>query len=167
MAPPTRAPPAQRRHDGLEAALRLVLRAKELPDVGGTVATVLLTATVDQWDSDTGLVTTGHGALISVAQAKRIAGGDPTHRPRRHRQGGRDHRLRHRRTACSTATQRCAIYARDKGCTWPGCDAPAALVRNQPRQTLDPRRPNLRRQRRPTLRPTPPKPRLQRLDRRS
>ncbi len=114
---------AQRRHDGLEAALRLVLRAKELPDVGGTVATVLLTATVDQWDSETGLVTTGHGSLISVAQAKRITGGDPLVVPVVI--GKADGII-----AYSTGQrlfnrhQRCAIYARDKGCTWPGCDAP-------------------------------------------
>ncbi len=116
--------PAERRHDGFEAALRLVLRAKDLPDVGGTVATVLLTATVDQWDSDTGLVTTGHGSLISVAQAKRIAGGDPLIVPvvighaKEILAYGTAHRL-------FRSPQRCAIYARDKGCTWPGCDAPA------------------------------------------
>ncbi len=115
--------PAERRHDGFEVALRLVLRAKELPDVGGTVATVLLTATVDQWDSETGLVTTGHGSLISVAQAKRIAGGDPLIVPVVIGKAdgiiayGTGQRLFNRH-------QRCAMYARDKGCTWPGCDAP-------------------------------------------
>ncbi len=116
--------PAERRHDGFEAALRLVLRAKDLPDVAGTVATVLLTATVDQWDSDTGLITTGHGSLISVTQAKQIAGGDPLIVPvvighaTEILAYGTAHRL-------FRSPQRCAIYARDKGCTWPGCDTPA------------------------------------------
>ncbi len=160
---------AQRRHDGLEAALRLVLRAKELPSVGGTVATVLLTATVDQWDSDTGLVTTGHGSLISVAQAKRIAGGDPMIVPVVIGKAdgiiayGTGQRIFNRH-------QRCAMYARDKGCTWPGPNCsplvfwrhgiPCRHLRpNQPGQR-DGRRPGRRRSQSPDRRlPRPRRPR--------
>jgi hypothetical protein len=101
----------------------MILRAADLPDCGGTPATVLLTATADQWCADTGLVTLGHGSLVSVPQAKKMAGGDPLIVPivlgkaKEIIAYGTGQRLFNK-------PGRFAIYARDKGCTWPGCDAP-------------------------------------------
>ncbi len=58
--------PAQRRHDALLDAGRRLLRSGELPDAGGTPATVLLTLTLDQLETRTGLATTGHGGALSI-----------------------------------------------------------------------------------------------------
>jgi hypothetical protein len=117
--------PGARRHDALRAALRIIGGTGALPDAGGMPAVVLLTASVDQWNCETGLVTTGHGAAISVPTAKRIAGTEAGFVPvvlgpaREVSAYGTAHRIYSKR-------QRFAIMARDKGCTWPGCDAPPA-----------------------------------------
>jgi hypothetical protein len=64
----------QRRHDAIDAAASLLLRSGQLPASGGTPATVLLTLTLDQLESRTGLVTTGHGGQLTVTAALRVAG---------------------------------------------------------------------------------------------
>jgi hypothetical protein len=83
---------------------------------------VLLTLTLDQVESRTGLVTTVHGGRISVPQALRIAAeadivpvvlGDA---------GGVLGYGLTRRTA--SPGQRRALAARDGGCSFPGCDRP-------------------------------------------
>ena len=58
---PDRRSPGQRRHDALLDAGRRLLRAGTLPDAGGTPATVLITLTLDQLETRTGLATTAHG----------------------------------------------------------------------------------------------------------
>src|SRR6478736_6428309 len=119
---PDRRSPGQRRHDALLDAGQRLLRAGSLPDAGGTPATVLLTLTLDQVESRTGLVTTAHGGRISVPQALRIAAeadimpivvGDA---------GGVLGYGLTRRTA--STGQRRALAARDRGCSFPGCDRP-------------------------------------------
>jgi Domain of unknown function (DUF222)/HNH endonuclease len=114
--------PGQRRHDALLDAGRRLLRAGTLPDAGGTPATVLLTLTLEQVETRTGVVTTAHGGVISVPQALRIAAeadivpvvlGDA---------GGVLGYGLTRRTA--SIGQRRALAARDRGCSFPGCDRP-------------------------------------------
>jgi Domain of unknown function (DUF222) len=60
-AEPDRRTPGQRRHDALVDAGRRLLRSGDLPDAGGTPATVLLTLTLDQLETRLGLATTAHG----------------------------------------------------------------------------------------------------------
>jgi len=113
--------PGQRLHDALADAAGLVLSGSGLPPSGGTPATVLLTMTLDQLETRTGLVTTAHGGTLSVTEALRLAGQanvvpvvlDST---------GILAYGQARRTA--TVGQRYALAARDKGCCFPGCDAP-------------------------------------------
>ena len=113
----------QRRHDVLIHVLRPIVSCGQLPATGGIPATILLTATVEQWQTGEGLVTTGHGALVSVPTAHRIAGGDARIVPvilgkaKEVLAYSTAHRI-------FTTTQRYAIIARDGGCTWPGCDRP-------------------------------------------
>ena len=64
---------AQRRHDAFEEVGRRALRVGELPDCGGTPATVLLTLSLDQLESRLGIATTSHGGILSVAEALRLA----------------------------------------------------------------------------------------------
>jgi hypothetical protein len=119
---PDRRSPGQRRHDALLDAGRRLLRAGALPDAGGAPATVLVTLTLDQLESRTGLLTTTHGGRIGVPQALQIAAeahivpvviGDA---------GGVLGYGLTRRTASNG--QRRALAARDLGCSFPGCDRP-------------------------------------------
>jgi hypothetical protein len=110
----------QRRHDGLLDALLLTLRADQLPTCNGVSTTILLTLTTDQAATGVGLAQSGHGALIPVSEALRIAGGDARVFPvifdktRRVQAYGSSHRI-------FTEGQRLAMIARDQGCSFPGC----------------------------------------------
>ncbi|MGI8879985.1 MAG: DUF222 domain-containing protein [Jatrophihabitans sp.] len=64
----------QRLHDAILDMARRLLSSGTLPTTGGTPATVLLTMTLDQLETRTGLVTTGHGGQLTVNQALRLAG---------------------------------------------------------------------------------------------
>ena len=116
--------PAERRHDGLLDAMLRLLRDGGLPMTGGTHATILLTITETQLQARAGLVTTGHGAIISVDQAIAICTDlkvlpvifDDAHAITYY---GNDHRT-------ATVAQRLALAARDHGCSFPDCDTPAA-----------------------------------------
>jgi len=114
--------PAQRRHDALLEAGRRLLRSGSLPDCGGAPATVLVTLTVDQLQARTGLATAGHGGLITISEALRIAAeadifpvvvGDAG--------GVLSYGLRRR---VASIGQRRALAARDRGCSFPTCDRP-------------------------------------------
>ena len=119
---PDRRTAGQRRYDAFEDLGRRALRGGELPDCGGTPATLLITITLDQLESRAGIATTSHGGLISVPEALRLAGeadlipvvlGDT---------GGVLAHGRSRRVASSG--QRLALAARDGGCSFPSCDRP-------------------------------------------
>ncbi len=71
--PDTRTP-GQRMHDALADTAQRLLASGTLPVAGGTPATVLVTMTLDQLETRTGLVTTSRGGAVSVADALRIAG---------------------------------------------------------------------------------------------
>jgi hypothetical protein len=99
----------------------MLLRSGQLPASGGTPATVLLTPTLDQLESRTGLVTTGHGGQLTVNAALRVAGEADLIPVVIGTDGvlgyGRSRRI-------ATASQRRALAARDSGCCFPGCDQP-------------------------------------------
>ena len=113
----------QRRHDALLEALKLNVRAQQLPRVAGVTATIVLTMSAEDFEQRKGLARTGHGALIPVPEAMRIS--------------AREYRLMNvvidktrGITAYSTTarlfteTQRLALAALDGGCTFPDCPAP-------------------------------------------
>jgi hypothetical protein len=115
---------AQRRHDALLDALALVQRSEQLPRTTGVQATVILTMTAEQYESRLGLARTGHGALVPTGRVVDWAGAD-------HRvlavvldkiRGISGYSSLQR---CFTEQQRLAIYVRDRGCTFPGCEVPA------------------------------------------
>jgi hypothetical protein len=111
----------QRLHDALDAAAGMLLRSGQVPASGGTPATVLLTMTLDQLESRTGLVTTGHGGQLTVTAALRLAGEADVIPVVTGTDGvlgyGRSRRI-------ASASQRRALAARDGGCCFPGCDHP-------------------------------------------
>ena len=116
--------PSDRHNDGFFDALTLTIRAGQLPTANGVTATILLTTTAENFYSGHGLVITGHGATIPVAQAREFAGQarfmgvifDKAGRVEAHTSTRR----------FFTEGQRLAMQARDLGCSFPGCTAPAA-----------------------------------------
>jgi hypothetical protein len=70
--------PAQRRHDALVDALRLVIKAELLPRNKGVTATVIVTMTERAYRTGRGSATTGHGATVPAREALRWGryGGD-------------------------------------------------------------------------------------------
>jgi hypothetical protein len=114
---------AQRRHDALLDAFTYLARTDALPNTGGVQATIVLTMSEQSYLTGTGLALTSHGALIPAREALRWAGAD-------HRILGVMMNSMKAITAYSsthrtfTEQQRLAIFARDLGCSFPGCDAP-------------------------------------------
>ena len=121
---PDRRTGGQRRYDAFEDIGRRALRGGELPDCGGTPATLLLTLTLDQLESRLGIATTSHGGLISVPEALRLAGEAEIIPVVLTDTGGVLAHGRSRRVASSG--QRLALAARDRGCSFPSCDRPPA-----------------------------------------
>jgi len=115
----------QRRHDALLEALKLVVKARQLPTVNGVTATVIVTMTKKQYETGQGVARTSHGALVPVQEALRWGG------------YGGDLRLLAVALgdlkpveAYSTAarlhneTQRLVLHAVHGGCTFPECPVP-------------------------------------------
>lgn len=114
---------AQRRHDALLDALRLLLVADTLPDHGGSKPQIAVMVGLDALRGrlDGGLLDTG--AAVSAAEARKLAcdagilpavldgHGVPLDL-------GRERRL-------ITGGLRKALILRDRGCAWPGCDRAA------------------------------------------
>ncbi|MBP1162561.1 HNH endonuclease signature motif containing protein [Rhodococcus sp. PvR099] len=117
---------AQRNHDAVKEALRALLGSGVLGSHRGLPVTTILTMTIDQLEQQTGVVTTASGRIVPIKDALKLAershpvlvlfdhNGRPLHL-------GRSKRL-------ATADQRLALIAADRGCTRPGCDAPATMT---------------------------------------
>jgi hypothetical protein len=117
---------AQRRHDALLEALKLNVRAQQLPTVAGVTATIVLTMSAEAFETRKGLARTVHGALVPVNEAMRITAGE--------------YRLMNvvidktkGITAYSSTARlfpegaRLAMIAHDGGCTFPNCSAPPGI----------------------------------------
>jgi hypothetical protein len=117
----------QRRHDALLDLVKAAMRAGQLPTAGGVSATIVLSMDAETYATGHGTAITGHGYAVPAEVAKRWAGGG----------AGTEARIiatllsRTRRVeaySCIqrlfTEQQRLALTARDKGCTFPGCDRP-------------------------------------------
>jgi hypothetical protein len=117
--------PAQRRHDALLTGLKLLFTSGSLPSAGGCATTVVLTMGADALATGTGVARTAHGYAVPVEVAKRWL--DPEARAilvllsktKAIEAYSSTQRL-------FTEQQRLAMYARDRGCTYPGCDTPLA-----------------------------------------
>lgn len=119
----SRRTPTQRRHDAFLAMLKQLTRAELMPDSGGCSATVLLSMSAEAWASGTGTATTGHGYTVPADVARQWAGAEARvlstvlSRTRGIEAYSSIQRL-------FTEQQRLALIARDRGCSFPGCDAP-------------------------------------------
>lgn len=118
--------PAQRRHDAVLAAARVVLCSGELGSHHGLPVTVVVTASLDQLHRGTGMAVTGSGSLLPIRDLIRLGAHAyhylavfDTHTQCPLYLG------RARRTA--TAAQRLMLSAQHRGCTFPRCDVPPYL----------------------------------------
>ncbi len=111
----------QRMHDALEQLAGLAIRRTELVESGAS-AQVIITMTADQLSTRQGLAETSFGQLLPVADALRMADEASLHLLLHDQRGVI---LEHGRTKrIATRAQTLALTARDKGCTFPGCDQP-------------------------------------------
>ena len=116
---------------------------------------LVLSMDADDFGTDTGVATTGHGYPVPVAVAKRWL--DPEARVMLTLLSKTRGILAYSdKQRLFTEQQRWAMFARDRGCTYPGCDATAGLAGCPPRHRLATHPPHQRRRRRPGLR-TPPR----------
>jgi hypothetical protein len=111
-------------HDAFEEAGRRLLAAGDLPNHAGLPCQLIITMTLTDLERRAGRVTTHHGGTISVDEALRLAAGGKVLAAVLDDNGGILAYGRGQRLA--SAGQRKALFARDRGCTFPGCDRTAA-----------------------------------------
>jgi hypothetical protein len=117
---------AQRQHDALAALLRGQLGDPKLGQHNGLPVTVIVTATLDQLQTASGVAVTAGGSLLPMRDVIRMA----SHAYHylcvfdRHTEQalylGRTRRI-------ASADQRIVLHSKDRGCTAPGCDRPGYL----------------------------------------
>jgi hypothetical protein len=112
--------PAQRNHDGLNAALRALLASGRLGQHNGLPATIVVSTTLKELEAGAGKGLTGGGSLLPMSDVIRLA---------RHAHHlaifdeDKTLALYHAKRLASPA-QRIMLYAKDRGCTRPGYDVP-------------------------------------------
>jgi hypothetical protein len=113
---------AQRNHDGLLAALRGLLASGELGQHNGLPVSIVVTASLKDLEAAAGKALTGGGTLVPMSDVIRWAG--HAHHYLAIFDDGKPLALYHTKRLASPA-QRIVLYAKDRGCTKPGCDAAA------------------------------------------
>ncbi len=116
----------QRQHDALAALTRSMLGDAALGQHNGLPVTIIATATLEQLCSGSGWAATGGGTRLPMGDVIRMAAHSW------HYLAIFDKHLecplylgRTRRIA--SADQRIVLHAKERGCTFPGCDAPGYL----------------------------------------
>jgi hypothetical protein len=113
---------AQRNHDAFLAALRALFASGELGQHNGLPVSIVVTTTLQELEAATGKALTGGGTLVPMSDVIRWAG--HAHHYLAIFDQATALALYHTKRLASPA-QRIMLYARDRGCTKPGCDAPA------------------------------------------
>jgi len=113
---------AQRNHDGFLAALRGLLASGDLGQHNGLPVSIVATTTLKELEAAAGKALTGGGTLVPMSDVIRWA--SHAHHYLAIFDNGKPLALYHTKRFASPA-QRIMLYAKDRGCTRPGCDAPA------------------------------------------
>ncbi len=113
--------PSQRNHDALNAALRALLASGKLGRHNGLPATIILTTTLKDLEAATGKGLTGGGTLLPMSDVIRLA--RHAHHYLAVFDKGKALALYHSKRLAARG-QRIVLYAKDRGCTRPGCDMP-------------------------------------------
>jgi Domain of unknown function (DUF222) len=113
---------AQRNHDGFLAGLRGLLASGELGQHNGLPVSIVVTTTLKELEAAAGKALTGGGTLVPMSDVIRWA--SHAHHYLAIFDNGKALALYHTKRLASPA-QRIILYAKDRGCTKPGCDVPA------------------------------------------
>jgi hypothetical protein len=112
---------AQRNHDALNAAGRALLASGDLGQHNGLPASIIVSTTLHELEVATGRGLTGGGTLLPMSDVIRLA--SHAHHYLAIFDKGKALALYHTKRLASPA-QRIVLYAKDRGCTAPGCDVP-------------------------------------------
>jgi len=123
MGPDTRTVP-QRIHDAFEEAGRRLLATGELPNHAGLPCQLVITVSLTDLERRAGRATTHHGGTVSIGEALKLAAEGSVLPEILNDCGGILAYGTGRRLA-STGLRK-AVFARDRGCTFPGCTRTAA-----------------------------------------
>jgi len=115
---------AQRSHDALNAGLRALLASGELGHHNGLPASIIVTTTLQELEAAAGRALTGGGTLLPMSDVIRLAA--HAHHYLAIFDKGKALALYHTKRLASPA-QRIVLYAKDRGCSFPGCTVPANL----------------------------------------
>jgi hypothetical protein len=110
---------AQRNHDALNAAGRALLACGGLGRHNGLPATIVVTTTLRELEAKAGRGITGGGALLPMSDVIRLA--SHAHHYLCIFDKGKAIALYHTKRLASPG-QRIVLYAKDRGCSHPGCD---------------------------------------------
>ncbi len=113
---------AQRNHDAFLAALRGLLASGELGQHKGLPVTIVVSTTLKELEAATGKGVTGGGSRVPMSDLIRMA--SHANHYLALFDGAKPLALYHTKRLASPA-QRIMLYAKDRGCSRPGCDAPA------------------------------------------
>lgn len=114
---------AQRQHDALKAICRSALSSGELGRHRGLPVTTVVTTTLRELEAGAGMAVTGGGSLLPIPDLIRMASHAHHYLAVFDDDGRALHLGRAKRIA--TEDQRIVLTAKDRGCTYPGCDRPA------------------------------------------
>ena len=112
---------AQRNHDALNAAGRALLASGKLGQHNGLPASIIVTTTLRELEAGAGKGLTGGGTLLPLSDVIRLA--SHAHHYLAIFDKGKALALYHTKRLASPA-QRIVLYAKDRGCTAPGCGVP-------------------------------------------
>ncbi len=113
---------AQRNHDAFLAGLRALFASGDLGHHNGLPVSIVVTTTLQDLEAAAGKALTAGGTLVPMSDVIRWAG--HAHHYLAIFDNATTLALHHTKRL-ATPAQRIVLYARDRGCTKPGCDAPA------------------------------------------
>jgi Domain of unknown function (DUF222) len=111
--------PAQRQHDALLAGLRSLLASGKLGQHNGLPASIIVTTTLAELEAAAGKGLTGGGSILPMSDVIRLA--RHAHHYLAIFDKGKALALYHTKRLASPG-QRIVLYAKDRGCSAPGCD---------------------------------------------
>lgn len=114
----------QRNHDALLAALRSLLACGTLGQHNGLPASIIVTTTLTDLETGAARALTGGGTLLPMSDVIRLA--RHAHHYLAIFDRGKTIGLFHTKRLASPG-QRIVLYAKDRGCSYPGCDVPGYL----------------------------------------
>lgn len=112
---------SQRNHDALLAAHRALLASGQLGQHNGLPASIVVTTTLDELEAAAGRGLTGAGTILPISDVIRLA--RHAHHYLAIFDKGKAVALYHTKRLASPG-QRIMLYAKDRGCSAPGCTVP-------------------------------------------